>query len=186
MSKLWKHIIRTYFLFLPGNCFPSLNKASTFVSAKFLTEMFLSFKLNYILFGGAEELPILLHVCILNNPSLLVRPWLLLGLYFKDQEWRADHHVESNDQDSCFYCVNHFYIHISLVCWRPDYLSSLSYWHKPGNLFFSTAAMFHMFSLLLFIPFCKLFKLVKSFDVLGLDYLMFLTLRVFYLLAVDV
>lgn len=83
--------------------------------------------LLYVL--AAAKLPVLLHICLLCNSSLLIYTWLLLGLHHEDQELGGNINLESNDQNSCIYCSNNLQFRLCLVCWRPHCFPHVSHQH---------------------------------------------------------
>ena len=82
---------------------------------------------------GAEKLSILLPVCLLNDPSLYICFFILLGLHQEDHGIRELINLESNGQNPCLHCFNSLYFHINVVSWWPYCLPSVSHLHKSGK-----------------------------------------------------
>lgn len=83
----------------------------------------------------AAQLQILLYVCLLYNSSLHICACILLDPHQEDHERRECINMESNDQESCFYCAHNLHFHFGLVCGWTNCLPFISHQQKSGETF---------------------------------------------------
>lgn len=83
----------------------------------------------------AAQLQILLYVCLLYNSSLHICACILLDPHQEDHERRECINMESNDQESCFYCAHNLHFHFCLVCGWTNCLPFISHQQKSGETF---------------------------------------------------
>ncbi|KAE8670886.1 hypothetical protein F3Y22_tig00112044pilonHSYRG00055 [Hibiscus syriacus] len=76
------------------------------------------------------ELPILLHVHLLYNSTLLICARILLDLYSENHGRRGNDDLESDDQNPCLHCANKLHL-FSVVHWRSNRLPFVSNQYKP-------------------------------------------------------
>jgi hypothetical protein len=82
--------------------------------------------------SAAAQLSFLLHVCILNDITLPLCIWLLLGVHNQNQRRRKFVDLESNAKDSGINRFDHLLLHMCMVCGWFVCLPFLPDEHEPG------------------------------------------------------
>lgn len=89
----------------------------------------------------AAKLSVLLHVCVLDDSPLYICLCILLGLHPENHGIGGDNHLESNDQDPRFDCLNSLHFYFNVVCWRPHCFPLISHRYKSGHTFYPPLQM---------------------------------------------
>lgn len=93
-----------------------------------------SWNLTHFSFWFAAKLSVLLHVRLLNDYSMHICLWVLLGVNKENNGCGGQDNLEGNDHDACLHSTDNLHVYCSVVCWWPYSVSFVSHWHKPGNL----------------------------------------------------